>query len=58
MNRGKWLQETDQYKLFCKLAEEVGEVGKALQEQGLDDIVEEIDHVVFIATQLRRSVTG
>jgi phosphoribosyl-ATP pyrophosphohydrolase len=56
MNFKKWenvsVDGPNQAKLFFKLTEEVGEVGKAFNEEEQANVVEELEHVIFIAERL------
>lgn len=61
MNYKKWQDRADAGDIspltgLAKLTEEVGEVGKAINEQGTDEILEELRHVEFIAMCLRISL--
>lgn len=54
MNYKKWQRKAKTDRLsyseaFLKLVEEVGEVGKAMNEQTDSELLEEIGHVIFIA---------
>lgn len=53
MNLPRWKQPHGSVVFMAKLTEEVGEVGKALRhrlEGKNDNLVEELDHVIYIAT--------
>jgi NTP pyrophosphatase (non-canonical NTP hydrolase) len=41
---------------LAKLAEEMGEVGKAINEEGPEQLLLELEHVEFIATQYRKAI--
>lgn len=55
MNEEKWLKAKNASpdRLFAKLAEEFGEVGKAKNEQTLADLDMELSHLIFIAEVMR-----
>jgi NTP pyrophosphatase (non-canonical NTP hydrolase) len=61
VNYRKWIQKAvngdiDKMEGFAKLAEELGEVGKALNEESLVAILNELEHLEVIAMCYRNSI--
>lgn len=66
MNYKKWQKRARHYagggmpapylEFLSKLVEEVGEVGKAINEEGITDVLTELEHVEFIAKEFRQAI--
>jgi len=61
MNYKKWLARAENGEIsasegLAKLMEEMGEVGKARNEQGTEHLLLELEHVEFMAMIVRNSI--
>jgi len=61
MNYKKWIKrsaagEISALEGLAKLTEELGEVGKAMNEEGVPAILMELEHVEFMARMVRNSI--